>query len=54
MAGCIKMPLGMDVGLNQGHFVLDGDHGDPVLPPQKGDGAPQNFRPMFIVAKRLD
>jgi len=24
-AGCIKMPLGMDVGLNPGEFVLDGD-----------------------------
>jgi len=32
------------------NFVLDGD---PVPPPQKGNG-PQNFWPMFIVAKRLD
>jgi len=36
-AGCIKMPLGMDVGLSQGEFVIDGD---PVSRPQKGDGAP--------------
>jgi len=36
-AGCIKMPLGMEVGLSQGDFVLD------------GDPAPLNFRPMFIV-----
>ena len=27
--------------------------GDPALPPQKG-AEPPNFRPMFIVAKRLD
>ena len=24
-AGCIKMPLGMEVGLSPGDFVLDGD-----------------------------
>ena len=34
------MPLGMDVGLSPGDFVLDGD---PVFPPQ------QNFRPNSIV-----
>ena len=28
-AGCIKMPLGMEVGLGPGHIVLDGD---PALP----------------------
>ena len=33
--GCIKMPLGMEVGLSPGDFVLDGD--------------PSNFRPMFII-----
>ena len=52
-AGCIKMSFGMDVGLSPGDFVLDGD---PV-PLQKGGGAPpppSNFRPMFIVAKRLN
>jgi len=48
MAGWIKIPLGMEVGLGPGDFVLDGD---PA--PQKGGGAP-SFRPMYIVAKRLD
>ena len=33
-----------------GDFVLDGD---PVPLPNKG-AEPPNFRPMFIVAKRLD
>ena len=37
-AGCIKMPLGMEVGLSREDFVLDGDQ---VLPPQKWGGAPQ-------------
>jgi len=30
--GCIKMPLGMEVGLGPGHIVLDGD----TAPPKKG------------------
>ena len=42
-----KMPLGMEVGLVPGDFVLDGD----PAPPQKGDSP--NFRPMSIAAKRL-
>jgi len=33
---CIKMPLGMEVGVSPGYFALD------------GDPAP-NFRPMFII-----
>ena len=37
MAGCIKMPLGMDVGLSPGNFVLDGD---PVPLPKKGAEPP--------------
>ena len=57
------MPLGMDVGLSPGDFVLDGD---PVLPPeQRGGGhivldgfpalrerrtASPSFRPMSIAA----
>jgi len=50
-ARCIKMPLGMEVGLSPGDFLLDGD---PARSPKK-DGAPlHNFRPISIVAKRLD
>jgi len=51
MAAWIKMPLGMELGLGPGDFVLDGD---PAPPPQKGAEPHPNFRPMFIVAKRLD
>jgi len=50
MAAWITMSLGMELGLGQGDFVLDGDHAPP---PQKG-ADPPNFRPMFIAAKRLD
>jgi len=50
MTTWIKMPLGMEVGLGPGNFVLDGD---PAPLPKKG-AEPPNFRPMFIVAKRLD
>ena len=34
--GCIKMPLGADVGLGPGHIVLDGDPAPPkgAQPPQ--------------------
>jgi len=48
-AGCIKMPLGMEVGLSPGDFVLDED-----LRPSPKRGVAPNFRPMFIVAKPLD
>jgi len=52
MAAWIKMSLGMEIGLDPGDFLLDGD---PVAPLQKGGGPlPPNFRPMFIVTKRLD
>jgi len=37
MAGWIKMPLGMEVGLGPSHIVLDGD---PAPPLQKGSRAP--------------
>jgi len=40
----------MDVGLGQGHIVLDGD----PAPPRPNRGTAPNFRPMSIVAKRLD
>ena len=49
-AGCIKMALGMEVGLVPGHIVRNGN---PAPLPQKG-AEPPNFRPIFIVAKRLD
>ena len=44
----IKMPLGMEVGIGPGDFVLDGD---PAPLPKRGRSPP--FRPMSIVAKRL-
>ena len=47
-AGCIKVPLGMDVGLSLGDCVRWG----PSPLPQKGR-SPHNFRPTSIVAKRL-
>jgi len=37
MAGWIKIPLGMEVGLGPGDSVLDGN---PAPLPQKGGGAP--------------
>jgi len=46
-AVCIKKPLGMQVSLDPSDIVLDGD---PAALPKR---AP-NFRPMSIVAKRLD
>jgi len=49
-AVCIRIPLGMEAGLSLGDIVLDGD---PAPPPLKGN-VPPNFRPMFVVAKRLD
>ena len=51
MAAWIKMSLGMEVGLGPGDFVLDGD---PAPFSKKGVEPLPNFRPMFIVAKRLD
>ena len=50
-AGRTKMPLGREVGLGPGHVVLDGD---ASLPHKKGHSSPLIFRPMPIVAKRLD
>jgi len=50
-AVCIKMSLGTTLGLSPGDFVLDGD---PVAPSAKGGADHPNFRPMFIVTKRLD
>jgi len=50
-AECIKLALGMEVGLGPGHIVLDGDQ---LHSPKGGQLPPPNFRPIFIVAKRLD
>ena len=50
MAGWIKMPLGMGVGLDPSDFVLDGD---PAPLPKEG-AEPPNFWPMSIMAKRQD
>ena len=46
--GWIKIPLGTKLGLDPGHVMLDGD----PAPPKKGTD--HIFRPMIIVAKRLD
>jgi len=53
--------ISMEVGLGSGDFVLDGElgtqlslkRGTAYLAPQKGGTAP-NFRPLSILAKRLD
>ena len=47
----IKMALGMEVGHGPGHIVLDGE---PAPLPQKEDSLSPNFRPIFVIAKRLD
>ena len=48
-AGWIRMTLGTEVDLGPGQTVLDGD----AAPNKRGTVAP-TFRPMSIVAKRLD
>ena len=45
MAAGIKMPLGMEVGLGPGDFMLDGD----PAPPQKGGGAPLPISGTFLL-----
>ena len=49
--GWIKMVLSNEVGLSPGDFVLDGD---PAPSPKRGRSPLPNFRPISIVAKRLD
>jgi len=44
MAAWIKMPLGMELGLGPGDFVLDRD---PAPPYPKGGGAPPQFSAHF-------
>jgi len=48
-AECIKMPLGTKVGLGPDDIVLDGD----LAPLLKKGVEPPNFRPIFIVTKRM-
>jgi len=48
-AGCIKMPLGMEVGLGQATLM-----GTQLPPEKRVRPPPPNFWPMSIVAKRLD
>ena len=48
-AACMKMPLGTELGLGPGNFLLDGD---PAPPPPKGHRSP-NFRPISVAAKWL-
>jgi len=45
------MVIGMEVSLRPGDFVLDGDSA-PF--PKRGQSPHPNFRPISIVAKRLD
>ena len=47
----IKMPLGMDVGLSPGDFVLDGG---PAPSRKRRRSSLPNFRAISIVAKGLD
>ena len=44
-AACIKMTLGMKVGLGPGHIVLDGD---PAPPPPKGHSPNPIFGPYLL------
>jgi len=44
------MPLGMEVGLSPGDFVLDWTQ----FPFPKKGAEPLNFQPMSLVAKQLD
>jgi len=46
-AGCTKMPLGMELGLSPGDFVLDGD---PAPLPKKGNSI-WNFVPKSLLEK---
>ena len=50
-AAWIKVPLGTEVGLGRDDIVADGD---PAPRPKKGWSSIPNFRPISIVAKRLD
>jgi len=43
------MKIGMELGLGPGHIALDGD----PAPPPKGTHPLHNFRPTYVVVKRL-
>jgi len=47
----IKMKLGLEVGLNPSHIVLDRD---PAPSSKRKLAQPLNFQPMSVVAKLLD
>ena len=47
MSAWIKMPLGMELGLSPGDFVLDGD---PLYLHKKGQSPLPNFWPTSVVA----
>jgi len=49
-AGCIKMPLDMEVGLGPGHIVLDGE---PVPPKEGGTARAPFFGPCLWPNGRL-
>ena len=53
-AGCIKMALGMEVVISPGDFGLDWDPAPPPKREAEAGGRAPNFRPMAIVAERLD
>jgi len=48
---CIRIPLGMEVGLGLNHIMLDGN---PTPPPPKKRHSTRTFWPTSIVAKLLD
>ena len=52
MAAWIKLPLGMELGLSPGDLVLGEDSDLPS--PKRGQSPHPNFRPISIIAKRLD
>jgi len=53
-AAWIKMALGTEVGLSLCNIVLDRELETQLPLPLRGTAPPTNFRPMSVVAKRLD
>jgi len=54
--GWINTPLAVEVGLSPGDIVLDGDPAaaSPFSLQEGGCSSLPNFRPMSVLAKRLD